>query len=206
MSMTTSRQRVLAYLRKHQPVSAAEASRALGVTQANIRRHLSILIEQGLVVASGSRSKPGRGRPARLYRLSLAVLGDNLANLVSSLLSETVGPLEEESREVLLERLARRLPGGLETPDHTAVTVRLAGVVQRLNEYHYQARWEAHAGGPRLIFDHCPYARIIDNHPELCQLDAVLLRQWLGRPVRQAAKLEANARGGRYCLFDLAGD
>jgi predicted ArsR family transcriptional regulator len=80
------------------------------------------------------------------------------------------------------------------------VSKRLALLVEKLNEMHYQARWEAGADGPRVLFGRCPYAAVIGKHPELCQMDVSLLGNALGREVRQLGKIE-KAQGG--CVFGM---
>ena len=66
---------------------------------------------------------------------------------------------------------------------------------------HYQARWEAGAEGPRVIFGRCPYAKVIAGHPELCKMDIALLEKALGRPVIELQKNEAGVRGSCPFLF-----
>jgi hypothetical protein len=61
----------------------------------------------------------------------------------------------------------------------------------------YQARWEAGAEGPRIIFGLCPYAAIIEKHPELCRMDTALLGKMLGREAEQRLKLAP------VCMFML---
>jgi predicted ArsR family transcriptional regulator len=68
---------------------------------------------------------------------------------------------------------------------------------------HYQARWEAGAEGPHIILGHCPYAVIIENHPELCKMDKAILSGLLGGQVEQLAKLEEGAGGLPFCAFVL---
>ena len=72
-------------------------------------------------------------------------------------------------------------------------------VIEKLNEMHYQARWEAGAQGPRVIFGRCPFAKIIENHPELCKMDAAMLEMSLARPIVRFSKNEVSARG--LCPF-----
>ena len=71
-------------------------------------------------------------------------------------------------------------------------------LIEKLNEMHYQSRWEAGADGPRVIFGRCPYAAVIEGHPELCQMDANLLENMFGREVRQLGRIE-KAQG--LCVF-----
>jgi predicted ArsR family transcriptional regulator len=79
------------------------------------------------------------------------------------------------------------------------ITKRLALLIEKLNEMHYQARWEAGAEGPRVIFGRCPFSKIIEHHPELCKIDESMLETSLGRPILQTVKAESNMRG--LCPF-----
>jgi predicted ArsR family transcriptional regulator len=193
-----TRLRILDHLRKHHSASAAELSRALQMTVANIRHHLAVLVENDLLEVVGWR-REGRGRPKQVYGLSRHVLGDGLDELSGSLLDEWLGGLSENEREQALGRLAGRLAGPSEA--NAPLTRRLAVTVERLNRMHYQSRWEASPSGPRLILGHCPYAAIIKKHPELCRMDALLLEQSLGRPLKQTAKLERLGSGLPQCIF-----
>ena len=70
-----TRQKVLAAVLDHGPVSASEVARQMGLTAAAIRRHLDALEEEGFVeVRQLAGVRPGRGRPARHYVLTLARL------------------------------------------------------------------------------------------------------------------------------------
>jgi predicted ArsR family transcriptional regulator len=65
----------------------------------------------------------------------------------------------------------------------------------------YHARWEAGPQGPRLIFGHCPYAEIIEKHPELCRMDEALIRQLMGDSALQMFKIGTD--GSVTCVFAL---
>jgi len=202
--MPTSRQQILAYIRKHQTASAADISRALGMTQANARHHLAHLEANGLIEVAGQRRGEGRGRPMLVYALSRQMSGDNLDNLAGSLLSELLDGLAGKDQDIHLRALAKRLAGDYPadpTGQAIPITRRLAQVIERLNELHYQARWEAAASGPHIILGYCPYSAIIAGCPEICQIDAYLLEELLSLRVMQVAKQEHRAQGGVYCAF-----
>ena len=80
-------------------------------------------------------------------------------------------------------------------------TARVYSAIRSLNRMNYRAHWEAHIESPRLMLDHCPYRMIIDTHPELCQLDALLFENLLGAPVKQMEKLTLNNKGLPHCVF-----
>jgi predicted ArsR family transcriptional regulator len=203
MTATTSRQKILTYLHRQSAATATELARALRVTPADIRHHLSRLLADGLVEVGGLRRDGQRGRPHKIFRLSRPALGDSLPALASALMAEFFAAAPEEGRTAALRRLAGRISPAQPVPPGSHITRRLAATVEILNRMRYQAHWEAHAAGPRLILGQCPYAAIITDHPALCLMDKFFLEQHLSQPVEQLAKLEHNERGLPVCLFAL---
>jgi predicted ArsR family transcriptional regulator len=197
--MKPTRTLILDYLEIHRVAIASEISRALKVTPADIRHHLNLLKQEGLVETCGLRKASGRGRPSRLFRLSQQKLGENLGILASALLDEIQEQLPENQQSMALHRIARRIRGGVSIPGN--LSQRLVQATRRLNELNYQARWEAHPEAPQVIFEHCPYAAILEKHPEICSLDSYLLEDLLVTPVSQLAKLAKDTRGATYCKF-----
>lgn len=189
--MITVRQKVLAHLKKTRAASAREIARALKMSAPNVRHHLGILTSDDRIEVTSVHQRGGRGRPEKMYSLSQAALGDNLSALANALLTEAGSRLNGEA---VANRILDSSPF-----DNLPITKRLALLVERLNSMHYQARWEAAADGARVIFGRCPYAKVIDGHPELCKIDTLMLEKALGRPVLQIAKGEAAARG--LCPF-----
>jgi len=197
---TTTRQKILNYLKRTQTVSPREVARVLRTTPANARHHLGILAADGRVEVVSQRQAPlrgqvGRGRPEKVYRLAGTLVGDNLSVLVNALLAEI-----DEDFEI--EAVGRRIAGESATSSHSLMH-RLTSTIERLNAMHYQARWEAGAEGPRIILGRCPYAGLVAKHPQLCQMDAALLAELLSSNVRQTAKLEIGAGDKPFCAFVL---
>lgn len=204
--MKTSRQRVLDYIEQHRVATIADISRAMQMTPANARHHVSILEDQGLVEVIGKRAGPGRGRPSNLYGIAEQAVGNNLSRLAGALLDELLADRTPAEVQVGIERLAARLVDDLclergESKPAGNLTQRLYSAVQCLNEMRYQSRWEARAEGPRLILEHCPYAAILEQHPELCRMDEALIEDLVGNPVRLSARLVRDARGNPHCIF-----
>jgi predicted ArsR family transcriptional regulator len=193
--MTTARQKVLAHLKKTRAASAREIARALKMSAPNVRHHLSVLCSDGRVEFTAVNNREGRGRPEKMYSLSQAALGDNLSALTNALLTEAGSGLNVEAlaSHILNSSQFANLP----------VAKRLVLLVEKLDEMHYQSRWEAGAEGPRVIFGRCPYAKVIDAHPELCKMDAAMLGNSLGRPIVQLQKNETGARGACPFLFQV---
>ncbi len=199
-----TQKRILAYMQKHQTASVLELARALKMTGANVRHHLEELESSGMVETIGTR-KEGAGRPKGLFAPTDVLLGDSLGVLASALLQEWQHNLTREQLEQQLKSLARRLAEGAAINGEASFAQRLGFLVEALNRLHYLARWEAAASGPRLVLGHCPFASIIDEHPELCRLDHYLLEFLLEQRVEQRVKLERNSRGVPYCEFRVGG-
>lgn len=189
--MTTVRQKVLTYLNKTRSGSAREIARALQLSEATVRHHLRVLASDGRLEIISVRGRDGRGRPEKVYGLPRSVLGDNLAALSDALLAEA-------GADVQMEALAERLMGQTDFAGQPLAR-RLNLTVERLNQMNYHARWEAGSEGPRILFSHCPYAAIIQKHPELCQMDRLLLKKWMGQTTRQTSK--AGTEGSSVCVF-----
>jgi predicted ArsR family transcriptional regulator len=204
--MKTSRQRVLEYVESHRAVTATDIGQALGMTPANARHHLAILQEQGSIKVIGQRRKGGKGRPTQVFGPASQFAGNNLDRLSSALLAEAEQNLNPGAYQDYLKRVANRLiaPPALDGQRRGAhLSQRLYEAIQQLNKRRYYARWEAHAHAPRLILENCPYKAIIAEHPELCQIDALILEALLDERVVQAAKLATDDRGATACIFQI---
>jgi predicted ArsR family transcriptional regulator len=192
LSMVTARQKVLTYLNKTRTASAREISRALKMSTATVRHHLRVLNSDGRLEMVAVRGD-GRGRPEKVYSLPRSALGDNLAALTDALLAEA-------GSGVRMEALAKRLAGESNFEGQPLVK-RLNSTVEKLNQMNHHSRWEAGSDGPRIIFGHCPYAAIIEKHPELCKMDEALLKEWMGQPAAQISK--AGKDGSSVCVFAI---
>jgi predicted ArsR family transcriptional regulator len=191
--MITARQKVLTYFNKTRTASAREISRALKMSAATVRHHLRVLASDGRLEVSSAREREGKGRPEKIYSLPRSALGDNLAALSNALLVAA-------GSGVRMEALAKHLTEEANFAGQPLVK-RLNLTVEKLNQMNYHARWEAGHEGPRLIFSHCPYASIIEKHPELCRMDEAMLKEWMGQPAAQISKI--GKEGSSVCVFAI---
>jgi predicted ArsR family transcriptional regulator len=198
--MIPTRQQIISMLQTKIYLSAHEISRALHLSPANIRHHLSILEEEGVIKVAHQQKTPGRGRPIQMYTLTQQVLAHNLDRLANALLEELYQNNPNNDPDDISARIASHLALPVISP-HQSLTRNLYSAVQQLNDMHYQARWEAHAEAPRIYLAHCPYAPILPDHPECCLIDKFLLEKLLDHPVIQTGKLERDDHGFLYCLF-----
>ena len=207
--MKTTRQQLLDILDYQPNATAVELSQILMVSAADVRHHMAALRREGVVEVvkeenrtgsvQGGQKKHAAGRPPQHYRLSVRARGDHFDRLAEALLEEILNEAPSPAKIVLLRRIAARMAGSAKPEGSLAR--RLVQAVKRLNELHYEARWEARPGDPQVKLGRCPYASILPKHPELCQLDAELLEAMLGAPAVQTAKQVPDANGARYCQF-----
>lgn len=171
------------------------------MTSANARHHLHALEGQDLIEVIGQRPPKGRGRPTKLYGLAHKAMESNLENLATALLKAL-----QESDKTAEREFAKLIPHLFEGVEPEANFIqKISAMTKQLTEMNYQARWEASSEGPKVILGHCPYAAILEENPELCQMDRVLISERLGLPVEQTAKLERGPQGTPHCVFAVRG-
>lgn len=203
MTTETTRSRIIEHLRKNRSACVAELSQALGVTKPDILYHLKYLLKEGIVEISANLvpSPRRRGRPVLHYRLSAAVFPDNLVHFAKALLRLYLSAFMDADRESALKNLARQM---FSPPAKTLpITARLNQMVHTLNAHQYQARWEARAHGPQVMFYNCPYALILAGHPELCKIDAYIVETLSGSPAYQTARIGPDGQTPPACIFTL---
>lgn len=200
--MQSTRQRILTYLNTNQQATAPELAAVLDKTQANIRHHLDVLQKDGHIEIVGQAPHKSAGRPTLIYMLTKESQDDALDQLASALL-ETLAPSSRaRQRTKQLQNIADNLIR-TQPPHHKSITVQLGAAVQRLNELQYKAHWEAHLESPKILLSQCPYAKIIHRHPELCEMDALLITSLTGVECHQEMKISRSQDGPDHCQFAL---
>ena len=196
-----SREAILLYIRDKKEVTVAELSRKFQLTPANIRYHVKKLQEDGLVtVTTPEPWKRRRGRPELVIQLASRSRPDSLPQLVHALLS-AAGEIQDPVVAAAFSSAVRQhlFPGPARGG---SLTTRINRLVASFNHLNYQARWEVHAAGPRIIFANCPFARVIASHPELCEMDRRLLEERTGLPVTCLQRYNPSTRRGT-CIFQV---
>jgi len=194
------------------PISAADLAVRVGLTPAAVRRHLDVLVEQGLVAVRDPRPAAGRGRgrPARLFVLTdaghaaMATGYDDLAAQALRYLAEVAGPdavrrfatgrladLEARYRPVVdaagpdPQRRAEVLATAL-SDDGFAASTRTLGA--------------AGAAGTQLCQGHCPVQHVARQFPQLCEAETDVFSRLLGVHVQRLATL---AHGEHVCTTHI---
>ena len=198
---TSTRERILAHLREHRTTTVVALSRAWGLTRADLRYHLTGLVEEGLVelVPRDPGQPVGRGRPIQVYRLAVETAPGNLLGLCHAALELLLNSLPEAEKEARLRQLAEMLAGGALPTAHGIQRYNQAAAF--LNARNYRARWEASPTGPRFLLRGCPNAALLPSHPELCRMDRHLLEHLTGLPLQQTARMDVQTGKPPACVF-----
>ena len=182
------------------PSTASTLSQRLALTPAGIRRHLELLVADGILEARDPRvgSTRGRGRPSKVFLmtdegrsqfehsyddLAVAALkfmaahsGDHLVNAFA------------ESRAEDIERKA--------TPYLAKRAKKVDALATFLTEQGYAASVEKRGTGEEICQHHCPIAHVAAQYPQLCEAETQAFSRLLGTHVQRLATI---AHGDGVC-------
>lgn len=195
--MQATRTEILDYLITHPGSSATEIGRFLEMTPANIRYHLAILEEGGLVQVSGQRTAGSAGRPILLYNLTSQTLGENLMPLLGALL-ETLG--EGDEYQLMLENITSHFLEDFQAGTGNRISS-FNQAVAFLNEHHYRASWKATPDGPQIELRHCPYRDLALTHSQLCQIDQEIVSSIFNTKLVLTQKRDFGRNPFSSCIF-----
>lgn len=189
-----TRHQVVVMLLKLGPITANDLGSRLGLSAAGVRRHLDILVEEGLA-ETVDRKPQGRGRPAKHFRLTdtgRAQFGhgyDSLAAHALQALRDVGGP--DAVRAFARQRIEAVVEGidtvaGTSDEEVEETTRQLAEAFDR----HGYAVTVTHAGqGIQLCQHHCPVASVAAEHPELCEAELEVISEKVGLHVQPLASI-----------------
>lgn len=203
----STRDRVLAAVSQHGPVTAACLASGLGLTAPAVRRHLDQLAAEGVVEdRDPAAGKRGRGRPAREWVVTEAG-HDALPAGYDALALDAVRFLREAAGEEAVADFARTRFARLEeryaaeldaAGEHPAA--RAEALVAALRRDGYSATARPVAAGPssgiQLCQGHCPVQHVASEFPELCEAEREAFSRMLGVHVQRLATL---AHGDHVC-------
>ena len=191
------------------PATAAELADALDLTPAGVRRHLTSLIDEGLVVAHerapyGPTPKRGRGRPGSVFVLTTAGRAacdqayDDLALSALRFMEATFGA---SAVEAFATDRARQLAGAV---DHLECDATPEEVAAALSDAGYAAAIEPMGGVAVQLCQHnCPVVDAAREFPVLCEAETAELGRVMGRHVTRLATL---AHGDEVCTAVIAAE
>jgi len=163
---------------------------------------LSNLQLEGIIETAGESTSRTPGRPLKIFTLTSESHSHNFDQLSAALLDLHFTNKTQAEILNILRMIADQM---LAKYDYNSSNIaqRFYKAINIFNQMHYQARWEARANSPLLIFEHCPYIAILNQYPVMCVYDKILIEIMLGKSIVQTGKLCADNRGRKRCLFSI---
>jgi predicted ArsR family transcriptional regulator len=204
-----TRERVVRSILVNGASTAAALAERLDLTAAAVRRHLDVLLEEGMIEAREPRTVAtrGRGRPAKVFVLTEAGRDhfdqqyDDLAVQALRFLAETGG--DEAVREFANRRVAfieDRFDATLDADPRLSPTEALA---QIFTEEGYAASVRQISVGDQLCQQHCPVSHVAHEFPQLCEAETEAIGRVLGRHVQRLATIAHGDGVCTTCIPDI---
>ncbi len=182
------------------PSSAVVLGERLGLTPAGIRRHLDLLVADGILEARDPRVAPsrGRGRPSKVFvmtdkgRQKFEHSYDDLAVAALKFMSAQSGEhLVKAFAQSRADDISRKAAGPVSKSSN-----KVAALADFLTEQGYAATVGPRGTGEELCQHHCPIAHVAAEFPQLCEAETEALSKVLGTHVQRLATI---AHGDGVC-------
>jgi predicted ArsR family transcriptional regulator len=171
---------------EHGPATASTLSQSLALTPAGIRRHLELLVADGILEAREPRtsSARGRGRPSKVFLMTDAGRAQ-FEHTYDDLAVSALRFMASHSGEQLVAAFAQSRADDIEA---------------KANEYIEQNRTsrknEDRGMGEEICQHHCPIAHVASAYPQLCEAETQAFSRLLGTHVQRLATI---AHGDGVC-------
>ena len=196
----STREAVARSVLENGPSTAVVLGERLGLTPAGIRRHLDLLVEDGVLEARDPHSalSRGRGRPSKVFvmtdrgRQQFEHSYDDLAVAALKFMSA-------QSGEHMIQAFANSRAEDIKRKAESAIAKRShksEALATFLTEQGYAASIEVRANGEQLCQHHCPIAHVAAEFPQLCEAETEAFSKILGTHVQRLATI---AHGDGVC-------
>ncbi len=182
------------------PSTAVALSKRLGLTPAGIRRHLDLLVADGILEAREPRTTPsrGRGRPSKVF-----VMTDNgrekFEHSYDDLAVAALKFMSAQSGEHLVNAFAQSRADDITRKATKKISKsgnKVVALAEFLTEQGYAASVGPRGTGEELCQHHCPIAHVAAEFPQLCEAETEALSNLLGTHVQRLATI---AHGDGVC-------
>ena len=196
----STREAVARSILENGPSTAVVLGERLGLTPAGIRRHLDLLIAEGILEAREPHQalSRGRGRPSKVFVMTDSGR-EKFEHSYDDLAVAALKFMSAQSGEHLVKAFAQSRADDIERKAKVAIAKRsnkTEALAQFLTEQGYAASVESRPQGEQLCQHHCPIAHVAAEFPQLCEAETEVLSQILGTHVQRLATI---AHGDGVC-------
>ena len=182
------------------PSTAVVLGERLGLTPAGIRRHLDLLIADGILEAREPHQAliRGRGRPSKVFVMTDSGR-EKFEHSYDDLAVAALKFMSAQSGEHLVKAFAQSRADDIERKASIAIAEqphKTAALATFLTEQGYAASVESLPSGEQLCQHHCPIAHVAAEFPQLCEAETEVLSKILGTHVQRLATI---AHGDGVC-------
>ena len=182
------------------PSTAVVLGERLGLTPAGIRRHLDLLVSDGILEARDPHQalSRGRGRPSKVFMMTDAGR-EKFEHSYDDLAVAALKFISAQSGEHLVKAFAQSRADDIERKANESVAKssnRTNQLATFLTEQGYAASIETRPMGEQLCQHHCPIAHVAAEFPQLCEAETEAFSRILGTHVQRLATI---AHGDGVC-------
>ena len=202
----STRGKIVTALRRRHVASAVDLAEEFGLSANAVRQQLEQLARDGYVVERSVRRGPTK--PTHEYSLTQSaetLFPQRYDKMLNAVLREVKESFGNDGLDVVLAKLGKRASekyrAKLSSEDVKGRVYELAAL---LRENGVVADVVETDGGALELREHnCPYANVVDEHPECCTVIHSMLDETVSPDVVQTESL---ATGGAECRFEVAAE
>lgn len=190
---------------EHGPATASTLSQSLALTPAGIRRHLELLVADGILEAREPRtaSARGRGRPSKVFLMTDAGRAQ-FEHTYDDLAVSALRFMASHSGEHLVASFAQSRADDIETKANEYIEQnrtsrkndKVVLLAEFLTDQGYAASVADRGLGEEICQHHCPIAHVASAYPQLCEAETQAFSRLLGTHVQRLATI---AHGDGVC-------
>jgi len=182
------------------PSTAVVLGERLGLTPAGIRRHLDLLVADGILEAREPHQalSRGRGRPSKVFVMTDSGR-EKFEHSYDDLAVAALKFMSAQSGEHLVKAFAQSRADDIERKATVALAKRSnksEALATFLTEQGYATSVESRPLGEELCQHHCPIAHVAAEFPQLCEAETEAFSRVLGTHVQRLATI---AHGDGVC-------
>jgi predicted ArsR family transcriptional regulator len=182
------------------PSTAVTLGERLGLTPAGIRRHLDLLVLDGILEAREPHQalSRGRGRPSKVFVMTDAGR-EKFEHSYDDLAVAALKFMSAQSGDHLVQAFAQSRADDIERKAVASIAKKSQknqALATFLTEQGYAASIESKSTGDQLCQHHCPIAHVSAEFPQLCEAETEAFSKILGTHVQRLATI---AHGDGVC-------